>query len=322
MPESLGGKSVVLQRQDVDQGFGSFFEAEAVDAIRYGLDANPLDVVHRGDPGEMKQLTRRFDFQLLFGGGADKPLDASFRKKGDEVGFYVGEEDLTAVMGERSAQREFAGRIAVGLDARSSILVTSLRSNHLAWFRMCGYRYVFSNEGIFVAWVLRSFYEKFIEPRRGSNRTKKGSLVSRKVKQEVDGYCHQFANFIRPLHGPASEGLSEAMRQGTADTGRFMTLWDGDDWYGKISVVKLGNPRVGVMTPVTTDERGRALIDVAANLDLVFSEGRFDADSGICRIDPPGRRAIWPSAVEETKRLPPLSITQAAQLVRESGRML
>lgn len=320
VPESLGGKTRVLQREDVDQGFGSFFEAEAADAVRYGLDADPLDVVGRGDPKEMKQIGRRFDFQLLFE-GTDRPLDAVAKKKGDEVAFYVRAEDLKAALGERSGQQNLVGTVAVGLDARSSILVTSLRSNHLGWFRMCGYRYVFSNEGIFVAGVLKSFYQKFIEPRRGPNRTKQGSLISEKVKQEVDEYCHQFANFIRPLHGSELEGLPETMRQGTENTGRFLALWDGDDWYGKISLVKLGNQRVGVMTPVITDERGWALIDVAANLELVFSEGRFDAEAGICRIDPPGHRAIWPSVVEETRRLPPLSIRQAAQLVRDSGRM-
>ena len=107
------------------------------------------------------------------------------------------------------------GAVGVGLDARSSILVTSLRTSHLAWFLLCGYRYVFSNEGLFVGWVLRSIYEKFIAPRRGPDRTKKGSLISDEVKREVDAYCFQFANIIRPLPGPALEGLPEAMRAGT-----------------------------------------------------------------------------------------------------------
>ena len=60
VPESLGGRAMVLQRPDVDNGFGSFFEAEAGDAIRKGLDANPLDVVSRADPAEMRKLARIF----------------------------------------------------------------------------------------------------------------------------------------------------------------------------------------------------------------------------------------------------------------------
>ncbi len=163
VPESLGGKAMVLQRKDVDQGFGSFFEAEAADAIRHGLDGNPMEVVIRGDPDEMKKLGRRFGFRVLFE-GADKPIDASYRRMGDDAGFYVATEDLRAPLGERDG-RTLRGAVGVELDARSSILVTSLRTSHLAWYRLCGYRYVFSNEGIFLAWVLRSFYEKFIEPR-------------------------------------------------------------------------------------------------------------------------------------------------------------
>ena len=223
VPESLGGTTMVLQREDVDQGFGSFFEAEAADAIRQGLDGSPLDVVFRGDPEEMKNLGRRFDFQLMIE-GSHKVMDASYRKMGDGAAFYVATEDVKAAMGEAGGRRMLKGAVGIGLDARSSILVTSLRTSHLGWFRMCGYRYVFSNEGVFVASVLQSFYERFIAPRRGPNRTKKGSLISSRVKPEVDEYCHQFANFIRPLPGPALETLSEAIRAGTPDTGCFLAL--------------------------------------------------------------------------------------------------
>ena len=320
VPRSLGGKTMVLQREDIDQGFGSFFEAEAADAIRHGLDENPLDVVARGDADQTKQLARRFGFHLMFE-GTDKVLDARYGKQEEGAAFFVETEAVKAALGEADGQRTLMGVIGVGLDARSSILVTSLRASHLAWFRLCGYRYVFSNEGLFVAWVLRSIYEKFIAPRRRPNRTKKGSLMSDEVKSEVDAYCLQFANFIRPLPGPVVETLPAAMQTGTPDTGWFFALWDGDDLYGRISVVKLGDQRVAVMTPVITDARGWALFDVVANLDLVFSEGRFDADTGVCRVDPPGRHTIWPS-LERAGSVPTMSIREAAQLVIESGRML
>ncbi len=320
VPESLGGKAMVLQREDVDQGFGSFFEAAAADAIRQGLDGNPMEVVFSGDPDEMKKLGRRFGFRLLVE-GTDKPIDARYRKMGDDAGFYVATGDMAAALGERHGQRTLRGAVSVELDARSSILVTSLRTSHLAWFRLCGYRYVFSNAGIFVASVLRSFYEKFIEPRCGPNRSKKGSLISEQVKREVDEYCLQFANFVRPLPEPALEMLSDAIQLGTQDTGWFLALWDGDQVYGKISILKLGNQRIAVMSPVITDPRGWALMDVAANLELVFSEGWFDADAGTYRIDPPGKRAIWPSAHAEAMSLPTLSIRQAAQRVIDSRRV-
>ena len=314
VPESLGGSARVLQRRDVDQGFGSFFEAEAADAIRYGLDAKPLDVVLHGDASELKQLGRRFGFQLLLE-GADKPLHAWVRNVGDDAVFHVSLEDLKRALGEYDGQELHSGAVGVELDARSSILVTSLRTSHLAWFRLCGYGYVFSDEGRFVASVLRGVYEEFIKPRRGQNQTKKGSLISDRVKREVDRYCLQFANSIRPVPQAALETYSKAMRRGTPDSGRFLALWDGNDIYGKISTIRLGNQHIGVMTPLRYDARGRALVGVRANLELVFSEGWFDADEGEFRIDPPGGRAIWPSANEAAKPLPPLTIRQAAQLV-------
>lgn len=321
VPKSLGGTARVLQRKDVDQGFGSFFEAEAADAIQEGLDGNPVEVLFGGNPDEMKKLSRRFSIRLLFE-GTDKPINARYRTVGDDAGFSVATGDMAAALGERDGQRTLRGAVSLELDARSSILVTCLRTSHLAWFRLCGYPYVFSNEGIFVAWVLRSFYEKFIEPRYGPNRSKKGSLISEQVKREVDGYCLQFANCIRPFPESALEMFSEATQLGTQDTGRFLALWDGDQIYGKISILKLGNQRIAVMTPDITDPRGWALIDVAANLKLVVSEGWFDADAGTYRIDRLGKRAIWPSAKAEAMSSPILSIRQAAQCVIDSRRMV
>ena len=319
VPESLGGKARVLQREDIDQGFGSFFEAEAADAIRHGLDGSPLDVAFRGDPVEMKGLGRRFGFRLLFE-GADKTLDASFRKHGKNAGFFVSTKELNDALGEDAERRTFRGALGVELDARSSVLVTALRTSHLAWFRHCGYSYVFSDEGRFVAAVLQSIYEKFIGPRRGPGRRKKGSLISESVKREVDEYCFQFANAIRPVPEAALETLSARLQEGSPDTGRFLALWDGEQIYGKISVVKLGNQRIGVATPVITDARGWALVGVEANLEFVLSEGWFDAAAGLCRVDPAGRRAIWPCANAAKLSSPALTIRQAAQVVIDSGR--
>ena len=276
IPESMGGTSKVLQRRDVDNGFGSFFEAEASDAIVLGLDGDPLDIVLRGDPDELRKIGRRFKLRARFD-GMDRPVDISHRKIGEEVGFFASTEDLSEALGRIDSTESLSGSLAVELDARSSILATSLRTSHLCWFQRCGYRYVFSNEGIFVAWVLRSFYSKFIQPRSGPNRSKKGSLVSESVKKEVDDYCFQFANFIRPLAPSEVERFPRELRQGTPDSGWFIALWDEDLIYGRISIVKLGSSHVAVMTPVVTDARGWALMDLVANLELEYSLARYDS---------------------------------------------
>ena len=322
IPESMGGRSKVLQRRDVDNGFGSFFEAEAADAIVHGLDGDPLDIVFRGDPDALKEIGRRFKLRARFD-GMDRPVDILHRKKGEEVEFFASTEGLTEAIGRVESTESLKGSLAVELDARSSILATSLRTSHLCWFQKCGYRYVFSNEGMFVAWVLRSFYSKFIQPRSGPNRRKRGSLVSERVKKEVDDYCFQFANFIRPLPPSEVERFPRQIQQGTPDSGWFITLWDKDVAYGRISMVKLGNSRVAVMTPVITDARGWALMDLAANLELEYSLARYNPDAHVVECArPSGQVLVWPSIDESMRSRAPVSIRQAATLVIQSGRMV
>ena len=318
VPESLGGKSRVLQRADVDNGFGSFFEAEAADAIRHGLDSRPLHTALGRNPEDTKKIVRRFRLRVRFE-ETNQFLDAVLRNKDSRPGFHVATDKLQKALGRRKKQTDVMGLVTAELDARSSILVTALRTSHLAWFNICGYRYVFDNEGIFVAWILRSFYEKFIQPRRRPHRTRQGSLVSQQVKDEVNDYCLQFANLIRPLPASLVDRYPEQIRRGTPDTGWFIALWDSDQIYGRISIIKLGDQHLGVLTPTTTDARGWALIDLAANLEFQTSYGRFDAEDGIFRFDPPNQQTIWPAV--NTDSTPPISIQQAARIVIDSGRM-
>ena len=315
VPESLGGSSRVLQRADVDKGFGSFFEAEAADAILQGIEGNPLDTVLGGASEDAKKVTRRFRFRMGFP-GREQLIKASYRNNDDGVGrFVVSTDELRDVLGEPTAPSTLEGFVGVELDARSSILVTSLRAIHLAWFQICGYGYVFSPEGRFVASVLRGIYEKFILPRRGTNRTKRGSLVSDRVKEEVDAWCLQFHNLIRPLPAPLLDELPDEIVQSTPDTGWFMALWDGDGrMYGWISVVRLGEQHIGVMTPLVFDARGMALIGLSANWRLNVSVARFSPESQMMDLAPPPHRVfVWPSADREALGLPAISIEQGAQ---------
>ena len=314
IPESMGGKSKVLQRRDVDNGFGSFFEAEASDAIVHGIDGDPLDIVFRGDPDALRKLGRRFKLRARFD-GTDRPVDILHRKMGEEVEFFASTEDLNEAIGRNETTETLRGSLAVELDARSSILVTSLRTSHLSWFQKCGYRYVFSSEGLFVAGVLRSFFSKFIQPRSGPNRSKRGSLASERVKKEVDDYCFQFANFIRPIPPSELERFPRELQQGTPDSGWFIFLWDRDVAYGRISIVKFGNSHIAVMTPVITDARGWALMNLAANLELEYSFARYNPDAHVVECArPSGQVSVWPSIDESMKSRAPVSIRQAAEL--------
>ena len=62
--------------------------------------------------------------------------------------------------------------------------------------------------------------------------------MSDRVKREVDEYCFQFANFIRPWPHESVDASHEELQRGTLDSGWFLALRDEDDIYGRISIVE------------------------------------------------------------------------------------
>lgn len=69
--ESLGGRSTVLQRTGVDTGLGAFFEAEAGDAVKHGLDGIALESPSSGDPREVAKIGRRLKIRQRLNGADD-----------------------------------------------------------------------------------------------------------------------------------------------------------------------------------------------------------------------------------------------------------
>lgn len=57
-----------------------------------------------------------------------------------------------------------------------------------------------------------------------------GAAVSKSAEQ---GIAH------RPLAKSCAKMLPEVIQRGTPDSGWFVVLWDGDQVYGRISIVKL-----------------------------------------------------------------------------------
>lgn len=315
IPRSLGGTTKVLQRRDVDNWFGSFFEAEAKDAISYGLGED--DLLRKflsGDSKDAKDL-KRFKKLMKLHPDADR-INVLPRNVDGKTQIFAKPGDLGGAEGKLKVQ------FGIELDPRSSILTTALRTCHLSWFHRCGYRYVFSKEGWSLAWILRTIYEEFLEPRQGVSRTESGSLMSDRVKQEVNEFCFSFANLIRPLPRELVDTWHDELQRGTLDSGWFIALRDGNDLYGNISILKLGSRHLAVLTPILTDLRGRALLDLAVNFKLDYSLAQHTPGEGTIKIGsnkghPP---LIWPSVKEETESLPAISIRKAVKMVIDSGR--
>ena len=162
IPKGLSGKSKVLQRTDADNGFGSFFESEAVDAIEYGfVRGNLLDIVLCGDPEEVKKMGRRFKLRVV-AEGMPKPTDVIHRKEGNKVEFFVNNDDLKEALRTSDKTAKLSGQLAVELDARSSILATSLKASHLCWFQKMRVSIRPFQRGNFCrmgsTWLLRALY--------------------------------------------------------------------------------------------------------------------------------------------------------------------
>ena len=307
VPASLGGQQRVMQRADVDNGFGSFFEAESADAMTKGLQQDNLVERVLSDSAGLQRFSQWLELE-----GKERRVPVKSRQVGNEKIFFVPKSDLQA------DGKTFKARFAVELDARSSMLITCLKASYLYWFKQLGYSYVFSNEGIFVASVLARAYRKFIQPRQRPNRKKPG-LMSEKVKTKVNEFCLQFANFLRPVPQETVNSWPPELQKGTVDSGWFLALVDEGELYGRITVLKFGKEYSAIMTPMITDARGWALLDLAANLQLEFTVARWNADIAQYEIAPPsGNSLIWPSAKNQTRRI---SIHEAAKLVLASGRL-
>ena len=117
VPASLGGRQRVLQRVDVDNGFGSFFEAESADAVTKGLQEDDLVGRVLSDSADSDGL--QWFSQWLELEGEERRIPVRSRQVGSEVISFVSTSDLQA------NDRTFEAKLAVELDARSSILIRS-----------------------------------------------------------------------------------------------------------------------------------------------------------------------------------------------------
>ena len=309
IPAALGGRQRVLQRSDVDNGLGSFFEAESAVAFSQTLDRP--DLVDRlltepDDSAKLRRVKRWLEIE-----GNQHQIPFGLTRNGGERVLVVSKTDFP--LGEKTLEV----RLGVELDARSSTLISCLKMSFLHWFKQLGYRYVFSNEGILVAWVLRQVYENFIQP--SQRHKKKRGLMSENVKAQVNEFCLQFANIIRPVPSEIVKSWPAELQMGTTESNWFLALVDDGQPYGRVTILRLGSEHCAVLTPTITDARGWALLDIAAHLHLEFTMAKWNADIAQFELAPPsGNSLIWPSVGYPT---PPISIREAAEMVQASGRL-
>lgn len=265
-----------VQRKDVDNFYGSFFESDFL-AVQYNEQTHE-------DIFTNKKLSKLFNPQILVD---NKPVDffVAERKIPDKftpLQFENSEESLK--LGLKMSPEEFEEaqeknwEMAVLKDVRLSALVSLIKAAHLTLFEMLGYKYAFSAGGCFVGkHILGDFFLK-------NNGKPKSDVL-----KNAYTFFQEFTNMVRPLHS------SEIDFQGTiADNQLLLCQKYGGIAWGCIVFVKTAQSVNAVLLPFFDQPDSVVkffdfLKDENEKIDVTlmhFRQGRFEIKRAT--------KIIWP----------------------------
>lgn len=180
-----------IQRKDVDNFYGSNFEADFVD-IHYGQEGySDYALID-------KKLTKRLKPKILVdnqpvdhffstGDVPDNFTPVTFENNGEtiQIGLKISPEDFLA-------KADKVWEIEVSKDLRVSSMVSLIKAAHLTLFEILGYRYALSAGGHFVG---RDILGSFFIQHRDNPKTE--------VLKAALPYFREFAHMVRPIHSMA-----------------------------------------------------------------------------------------------------------------------
>jgi hypothetical protein len=247
-----------VQRADVDNFFGSCFEAEFIDTQHIGeasLDRCLVD----------KELARRF-----------KP---EIHLKGDSVDYYFASENVpaehtqvileTAVGTVKLALKISPSEVAssgsedwqftIQKDLRIAALVSLLKAAHLTLFEILGYRYGLSAGAHFMgSTILGSFFSQ----NQGRNK--------RQVIENATEHFAEFKNLVRPVASPSTAF------EGTAIDGRlFVCETSAAVPWALMIFVRTSQTLHSVLVPIFDHVDGAARFLAFLKSESNHFEGRF-----------------------------------------------
>ena len=185
-----------IQRKDVDNFYGAYFESEYT------------AVQHKGHtPGDIladKKLSKLFKPQILVDGTpveyfkADREVPKEFTRIEFDNNGQIIQLGLKISPEEFLKKKESNWEMAMSKDIRVSALVSLIKAAHLTLFKILGYRYALSSGGYFVG---RNILGEFFLQNKG--KTKK------EILENAFSFFKEFAHMVRPLD------TSEIAFQGT-----------------------------------------------------------------------------------------------------------
>lgn len=278
----------VVQRRDVDNFFGSRFEAD-ITKLKYRDALRSQDVL--GDHEARRKLRPR-----IFAGDQEVEYFVPERSRiestsaldpdaedGAVIALKISREDLARV-------EESEWRMETNLDLRVGSVVSLLKAAHLTMFALLGYRYALSPSGILVG---RQILGRLFDETHDKPSTYAVKLVRTAFKE--------IANLVRPIVEP---GLNT---EGTILDGRLAVAWStrGFPW-AKIVHVPTGSSLNSVMLPICNSEQAfRTWIDFMVGSDewIRVKYARIDFDRGgeiLWNLSKATYRVRWPKGRQAT----------------------
>lgn len=269
-----------VQRRDVDNFYGSTFEADFV-AVQYNEDPN------LGKTITDRKLSQRFEPKILVD---DVPVEyfvakdkipknftaAVFDSDGQEVqlGLKMSPEDMLSAAGKN-------WQIAIAKDVRIAALVSLIKAAHLTLFEMLGYRYALSGGGHFVGrQILGEFFLLNHDKRKAD------------VLKNAHPFFREFAHMVRPVE---SSGIDF---QGTiADKQLLICKENSAPPWAFIVFLRMSRSSHAVMIPILDQAYAAAkfirfLQDESDSIEVALS--RFEQDHWTINKD--STQLHWPKS--------------------------
>src|SRR5262245_56173772 len=189
IPNSSGAR--VLQRKDVDGFYGRVFEPDFMTLLE-AREANPKDAVF--DPALSKKMKPRI---LIDGEECPHYLHRGTKLPPEHTGIQLEHPDgeaIRLVLKKRpedfKVDQSRKWQIVVERDFRVTALVSLIKAAYLTLFRLLGYRYALSGEGIEVGHnILGNFFRQY------------GDKSVEDARNEARQWFRPYVNMMRPIVG-------------------------------------------------------------------------------------------------------------------------
>jgi hypothetical protein len=273
-------RHTTVQRTDIDNFFGSVFEADFALFAAQG-DRAAVDVLAD------RRLSRKLRPRILIDG---RPVDhylpaGTVPSTHSEMSIerHGGAPVRLAIKVEPSDTLTASHRnleIRIQRDVRLPALVSLLKAAHLSLFRLIGYRYALAASGHFMGWHVLGRYA-------AENMTLDRSAALANAHR----HFLQFVNLVRPM------AAMPADLQGTISDGKLFLCKGTPKAWAFMVFVRTGNQMHAVLVPVLEDAESadrfvRFLSRPAPRIEATlmrFAGDRWEAGNDVRVID-------WPAA--------------------------